>query len=621
MKHSNTAYNATSDVTEDWLTYERGKDYNNSINLYNNVDKVERFVAGDQWKGVVNNGLPLPVFNIMKRVITHFIAAVLSQKVKMQFSPAHVPEPPDPNDPEAQPEDPNDKYHRMIGEVLNDEADKLWERLKMDTILRFALKDSAVSGDMAGWSFWNELLKTAATVEGAQPMGDIDFNLLDNVQVYFDNVNDRDVQRQPGILVAFRSLVKDLRREAEANGLAPEQIELIVGDSDTQEMAGDRGKLELDVKGDSESAKCTTLLRLWKVVDEQTGDETVYWRKSVKAVTIIEEVNTGLSLYPVVWGSWDFRKNSYHGQPIGLELIPNQIYVNKMFAMVMKSMMNTAFPKVIYNTSLIKKWDNRIDKAIPVNATEDINKVAMYLRGADVSQAVMATIDAAVKYTMDFLGANDAMLGNIKPDNHSAIVAVTQNAMIPLETIKGNLYQWVEDLARIWYDMMANFYGVRQVIYQGQRVAFDFAELKEIQMNIKIDVGPSTYWSEIASAQTLDGLLKAGKIEFLQYLERMPDGFIPQKQELIEDIKKAIKQQEEQAKAMAAQQAEQAKAMALSRGGGQPPGGQPGQPRPGSIPVEEAVKRMPPQLRDRFLRLPVEQQKQMLLQASGGMVH
>ena len=61
-----------------------------------------------------------------------------------------------------------------------------------------------------------------------------------------------------------------------------------------------------------------------------------------------------------------------------------------------------------------------------------------------------------------------------------------------------------------------------------------------MQMNLRIDVGASSYWSEITSAQTLDSLFRDKSIDFVQYLERMPEGYIPRKQELLDDIKRKI---------------------------------------------------------------------------------
>jgi CDP-glycerol glycerophosphotransferase (TagB/SpsB family) len=60
----------------------------------------------------------------------------------------------------------------------------------------------------------------------------------------------------------------------------------------------------------------------------------------------------------------------------------------------------------------------------------------------------------------------------------------------------------------------------------------------------RADVGESSYWSEIASLQTLDSLLDREKIEFIDYLERVPDEYIPQKEELISKIKQQMQMQQ-----------------------------------------------------------------------------
>ena len=61
---------------------------------------------------------------------------------------------------------------------------------------------------------------------------------------------------------------------------------------------------------------------------------------------------------------------------------------------------------------------------------------------------------------------------------------------------------------------------------------FDFSVLRQLPLNVKLDVGASSYWSEIASMQTLDNLLLHDKITLLQYLERIPQGYVARKQEL-----------------------------------------------------------------------------------------
>jgi hypothetical protein len=68
-------------------------------------------------------------------------------------------------------------------------------------------------------------------------------------------------------------------------------------------------------------------------------------------------------------------------------------------------------------------------------------------------------------------------------------------------------------------------------------VEFDFAVLNEIPLSLQLDVGASSYWSEIAAVQTLDNLLMQGKINLDDYLERIPDGYVSKKQELIDKIR------------------------------------------------------------------------------------
>ena len=54
---------------------------------------------------------------------------------------------------------------------------------------------------------------------------------------------------------------------------------------------------------------------------------------------------------------------------------------------------------------------------------------------------------------------------------------------------------------------------------------------------MKLDVGAAAYWSEIAAAQTLDNLLAGGQITLGEYLERIPDEYITDREGLIKAVK------------------------------------------------------------------------------------
>jgi len=234
-------------------------------------------------------------------------------------------------------------------------------------------------------------------------------------------------------------------------------------------------------------------------------------------------------------------------------LIPNQIFVNKTFAMVQMSLMQSAFPKTVYDKTRIGKWTNQVGAAIGINGG-DVTGAAKIIEPAQISPQVSQFIDSTVDYTQTFLGATSAAMGDTKPDNTSAIIALQRASAVPSEITRQNLYQSIEDLGAIYMEFMAEYYGIRSVkapepdlsglpidpaLVKTESIEFDFAMLKEYPMSLKLDVGASSYWSEIASMQSLDNLLINGKISLEDYLERVPGGYIPKKQELIEKLKRA----------------------------------------------------------------------------------
>jgi hypothetical protein len=92
--------------------------------------------------------------------------------------------------------------------------------------------------------------------------------------------------------------------------------------------------------------------------------------------------------------------------------------------------------------------------------------------------------------------------------------------------------------------MMGTYYGLRPIVREvdGVKVQepFDFSIFKDMWLDVKADVGESSYWSQIAALQTLDNMLAAGHLDIVQYLERVPDEYIPQKQELIDEIRQRM---------------------------------------------------------------------------------
>ncbi len=492
-----------------WQEYQGGIRFNTGIDLYDCVQTNENFFIGKQWEGVNAGGLPTPVFNFIKRVVLFSVANVTSDNLKLHASPMSALS--------TAMEGQSVEGLELLADIINDQFAAIFEDNSMGALLREVVRNAAVDGDGCTYTYWDSTGET-----GQAARGTIRTEVLMGTQIHFGNPNSRDVQSQPHILISRRMLVSEARKRAAANGTA--DAERIQRDD---KEAGD-GKMD-QLGGD----KVTVLLRLWK--DDTTG--TVWGYECTRDAEIHKPWDLGIRLYPVTWLNWDYVQDCYHGQALVSGVIPNQIFVNKLFAMSMLSLMSLAYPKIIYDRTRVSQWTNRVGAAIGVSGP--VTDVAKILGPAPISPQISQFIDLAVGYTQSFMGASDVALGDARPDNAAAIIALQRANATPLELTRQNLLQSVEELGRIYMEFMGEYYGVRNAAVQREDggglvcLPVDFSLLKELPMTVKLDVGASSYWSEIAAMQTLDNLLMQGKISTTEYLKRLPAGQISDREALI----------------------------------------------------------------------------------------
>ncbi len=479
--------------------YEKGRSFKESIDLYETVNTNENFFIGKQWEGVRSNGLPTPVFNILKRDVCFVVSSITSDNLKVQAEPLAST--------------PRTEMLKEPVRILNEEFESLFEHNNVPGLLRELARDAAVRGDGCLYSWWDQ----------DSGEGTVRSEIIPNTRVHFGNPNDRHVQSQPWIIIESREMVGALRKRAWELG-SPDW-DLITADDDNTHPGDERRT----------DGKVTKLLFLWR--EPESGEIRGY--ECAGNARVRGPWSLGIRLYPIVWLSWDYIPDCCHGQAMITGLIPNQIFINKMWAMSMLSLMTTAYPKIIYDRTRIPKWTNQVGQAIGVTGG-DVSTAARPLSPAVISPQVTQFIDAAIDQTNRNLGTTSAALGDVRPDNTSAIIALQRAAATPSEITKQNLQQCVEELAKIYLEFIGEFYGIRPVdTGEGGAAEFDFGFFRGLPMALKIDVGASAYYSEIASVQTLDNLLSRGHIDMIQYLERIPDGYIADRRGLIEELKKA----------------------------------------------------------------------------------
>lgn len=508
--------------------FEKVCDFKRQIGLFDTVEVNENFFVGKQWEGVQANGLPTPTFNFLKRVVNFQVATITSDNMAIQAAPM----------PSASPFSAAEL--EKIAEIINHQYAAILERNRIVGQLRQFMRNAAVDGDGCIYSWFDPSIENGQSVKG-----EIVTEVIENTRVGFGNPNCREVQSQPYIILQRRELVDDVRYRAEKYKEAG-----ICGMDNVEDITPDSDKFQNRYDSYTDD-KVTVLTYLYR--NRETG--TIWCAEAVEKGIIRKAYDTKYKLYPLVWLSWDYIPDCYHGQAMISGLISNQKFVNKMFAMVGISQMTTAFPKIIYDKNRIRNWDGAVGTAIGVNG--NVDNAARTIDGAAVSPQIAPFIQLAIDKTQTFLGASDVAMGDSRPDNTSAIIALQRAANTPMEMTKQNMYQCVEELSRIWLDMMSVRYGTRMVEVslrtdkpgeqplgmmlppQNFVQPFDFSTLKNVQVAIKQDVGASSYWSEMANIQTLDNLLMNRHITLKQYLERLPSGYISKKQELIQEIEAA----------------------------------------------------------------------------------
>ncbi len=500
-----------------WSQYEAGKAYKRRIGLYEKSRLNERFYRGEQWYGDGAEGLPKPVFNVIRRIVDFLVCSVASTDIFIGYTDENLPFMSDP-----------DKISALRDglELLNRNAAYRWEKNKMGSKVYRLLTDAAISGDGVLYCYWNPDIRGGQGFEG-----DIVTEVIDNANLFVADMNRADIQSQDYIILSGRAGVSALRREAMKYGVAPEDAMRICSDGGSGVSASDRSDCELE--GEDE-AKATYIIKFWR----ENG--RVVFEKSTRDC-VIRRARTDCRLYPVAYFNWYPTKNSFHGTSPVTSLIPNQKYINRAYALAMKHMTDTAFSKVVYDKSKIPEWSNGVGEAIAALGGGNISDAVSVVGVGAMQDGYMELIENAVELTKELMGATDTALGNIDANNTSAIIALQESSKITLEQICAAYYQCIEDMANIWADMMCAYYPKERFIpyRSGEDISVgeaDFSLLRDGILCARVDVSPVARYSAVSAQNMLDKLLDGGHISSSAYVKRLPAGLVRDRQALIEEI-------------------------------------------------------------------------------------
>lgn len=511
-------------VTDVWSDWQKGVMHNRNKKLYDDTEKNYNFYFGKQWDGAdTGNEKPI-VKNIIKPIIKYKLGVVNSNAYSIVFNPNTI----------AYLE--NQEIIEQLCKSLNEHANKTWELQQVNKMVKEALKDSAINSEGILHSYYDITEKEAKT------------EVIDKNNICYGNENDSNMQAQPYIIIAYRKTVKEVKEEARLLNLDEDTIELIKEDNETQEQAGYENIL------DEVSPMCLVLLKYYKI------DGKVYYTKATKNVILEKNVFTDMQLYPVCHMVWEEVKGSARGNGEVKYNIANQIEINRIATRRALAVKISAFSKLIVNSDLISN-PSALDKVgstikIKGGATvDDVRKAVGYLSPQSMSADASNLQQELQTDTRELAGAGDTAAGQVDPTKASgkAILAVQQASQQPLNEQLDTFKTFLEDLARIWFEIWKAYKveGIEILLTQkdenGQEqkipVVISQENLQDLKANIKVDITPRSAYDKYAQEQSLENLMLNQKITFEEYVEALDEDSVMPKYKLEKIIKKREEKQ------------------------------------------------------------------------------
>ena len=516
--------------TDIWVLYDQCVSYCRMMGIFGDTDRNYRMYNGDQWYGLKIQGVEKIQYNFIKPIVRYKTGIIMTNLYGIVFSSENF----------------EDKAFRKTGDkicqLLNKKAARIWESDYMDLKLRLSVKDAAINDE--------GVIYVTIDSDTGLPINEI----INKTDIFYGNENDSDIQSQPYILIKQRKPVVEVQRIAEANGVSKSEIMHILGDNDNIEEAGEAAKYEKD-------NMCTVVTKLYK------DKGTVHFAQSTRYVDIKKDTDSGLTYYPVAHILWEEKKGSARGEGEVRQLIPNQLETNKTAMRRALTVKNTAYPQKVVNIEKIQNPDqlNAVGGIIKINggdAVDDVAKIFAHVNPAQMSADVEKLQNELIQSTRELAGAGEIATGDVNPENASgrAILAVQQAAQQPLTEHLQYVKGFVENLARIWLDIIITYNDSIQleeeqtdpatnekvtVLVEVQKVT-----LQALQAAVKVDITPKGAFDKYAQEQSMENLLTAGLFstqrmpELKLYVKTLDDDSVMPKQRLEQVIEEWEKEQQ-----------------------------------------------------------------------------
>jgi len=536
-----------------YAEHERCQRYLSNAKIVDTAKTCVDFFEGRQWAPVApgTETLPRPVINMIKMIVVNKHSGVLSSKVKLSFIA----------------DDDN-----VDVESFNEFGTYMQKEIRQPAYDKMVVKNSIISGSGCWHYYWDKQAKG----KRGKLRGGMRVESIDPFTVSVENPEEQDVQKQKWVMIAARYPIDAVEAIAEIK-------ENVVASPDKERV--EKEGMEY----------VTVYLRYFKVngevfYEKATQNGLICKPRSLTPLSNLkpdkeDPAQTALpdelesliderevfDRYPIVWDTWDERKNSFWGIGEVEPLIPNQKSLNFGTAMQLLMSQNQAWGKWIAKEDALRGQEIDNTPGQVITDYSKLEKGVYRAQEAGMSSIPMDIIQNLMEMTRVVTGSSEVVSGEVLGSNMSgaAIVALQSQALKPIDEKQKNFWDKKEEQGLIYAEFMKFYYEDEPYSYnfkdeetgelQKKTGTFSGTPYEGTDFEVVIEAGAASTFSEASDVHTMEVLLQNKAITPESFIRGYPKGMLSNRQELLNIIEAEKKDQMTQMMAQLANQEQQMK--------------------------------------------------------------
>lgn len=518
-------------ATEIWTEYKKTKEYQDSMNFRTEFPEIVKFKEGDQWPAPTKKtkNFPRPVFNITEMFIRNKRAQVTNQNLEISFTPLEI-------------DDSNKEVAEAGAKAYTDFSRILWENVDQNELNNELVDDAITLGTGILHYYWDD------SVEGGSSLkyiGDLAGEVIDVLNIGVANPREKNIQKQPFVILESRLTIAKVREMAEKEGLSELEYDLIKPDNYDAFYDNDR-----KVKDDEEVTILTKYYKKNGVVYYSKSTQSVMIVKDRELTPVIEEEYdelTGevierpkITIYPIVALTYKRRKKSFYGIGEAQDVIPINKLMNQFYGMESLGVIRVGNPNVLVKKGALKQpLTNEPGQTIE-DHFEGGGDGIKFMQPPNFSNEFSKLSGEIFELARTLTGNTDVSTGEVIGANMpaSAIIALQNQAKVPIKEFQSRFFSAMKEVGDIWCQFYKTFYSTTRNISvesdEGiETKTFRGTDYAGTDFKTKVEVTVSADKESLAMS-VLENMKAAGDITKEQYVELAPDSAIPFKAKLKE---------------------------------------------------------------------------------------